>query len=196
MATQLARRKKFAGEKFLKFRCTDCGNCCTDTIVPITGDDLQRLQKGIGLKAGELAEFYKTSEFADEGDGLHLIQLDLGPRIMGLRKRYDEKEEREACKFYKDQRCTVYEHRPVTCRVWPFTLSFDSTGKRITRMEINDALPCPYELDGSNQPQKLVEDWNWDDEQDLHYEKQVKEWNESKPGGSAEEFFRFLKLEA
>src|SRR5258705_1029516 len=135
MATFLARKKKFQGEKFLKFRCTDCGNCCTDTIVPVTPQDLHRLQKGIGLPAGEIAEFYKSSEFEDEGEDLHFVRLDIGPRVLGLKKRFDEKDEREACKFFLDNRCSVYEQRPVTCRVWPFTLSLDSTGKRLTRME-------------------------------------------------------------
>jgi Fe-S-cluster containining protein len=192
MTTQLARRKKFGGEKYLKFRCTDCGNCCTDTIVPVTHLDLQRLMKGTKLKADAIAEFYKSSEFADEGEGLQFVELDIGRRVMGLRKRYDEKEGRESCKFYLDQRCTVYEHRPVTCRVWPFTLSMDSEGKRITRMAINDALPCPFELDGANDPKALMQTWHWDDQQDEEWEQSVKRWNSTRSGGSAEEFFKFL----
>jgi Fe-S-cluster containining protein len=195
MATFLARKKKFQGEKFLKFRCTDCGNCCTDTIVPVTSQDITRLQKGLKLPAQELAEFYKASEFDDEGEGLHFVRLDIGARVMGLRKRFDEKEERESCKFFKDNRCTVYEHRPVTCRVWPFTLSFDDTGKRITRLEINDALPCPFELDGANDPKKVAADWKWDDKQDDVYSTQIKAWNKEHAGGTAEDFFKFLGLE-
>ena len=163
--------------------------------MPVTSQDIERLQKGLKLPAGELAEFYKSSEFEDEGEGLHFVRLDIGKRVMGLRKRFDEKDEREACKFFKDDRCTVYVHRPVTCRVWPFTLSFDDTGKRLSRMEINGALPCPYELDGSNEPQKLISDWKWDDKQDDVYGAQAKEWNAKHGGGSAEEFFKFLGLE-
>lgn len=195
METFLARKKKFHGEKFLKFRCTDCGNCCTDTIVPVTAHDIERLQEGLKLPAQELAEFYKASEFEDEGEGLHFVRLDIGARVMGLRKRFDEKEERESCKFFENNRCTVYEHRPVTCRVWPFTLSFDDTGKRLTRMEINDALPCPYELDSSNEPKKVMADWKWDDKQDDAYAIQIRAWNEAHAGGVAEEFFKFLGLE-
>jgi len=194
MATLLARRKKFNGEKFLKFRCTDCGNCCTDTIVPVTHLDVKRLILGTGLKAGQIVEFYKSSEFADEGEGLQFPVLDIGPRVMGLKKRFDEGEKREACKFYLDQRCTVYEHRPVTCRVWPFSLSFDETGKRLTRMAINDALPCPFELDGSNDPKQLAENWNWDDHQDEEWEASVKRWNETSPGGDTAAFLKFLCL--
>jgi len=194
MANQLTRRKMQSGEKFLKFRCTDCGNCCTDTLVPVTHLDIKRLMLGTKLPASQIAEFYKSSEFADEGEGLQFVELDLGARVMCLKKRYDEKEEREACKFYRDQRCTVYEHRPVTCRVWPFTLSLDSEGRRITKMSINDALPCPYELDGMNEPKQLIKNWTWDDQQDDEWEKSVKLWNDTHAGGSAEEFFKFLYL--
>ena len=194
MATLLAKRKKFSGEKFLKFRCTDCGNCCTDTIVPITHLDVKRMMLGTKLPATEIVEFYKASEFADEGEGLHFAELDMGRRVMGLKKRFDEKEERESCKFYLDQRCTVYEHRPVTCRVWPFTLSMDSSGKRLTKMEINNALPCPFELDGKNDPKQLIKNWDWDDHQDEEWEKSIKGWNAEHAGGSVEDFFKYLCL--
>jgi len=194
VANFLARRRKFSGEKYLKFRCTDCGNCCSDTIVPVNSLDVKRLMLGTGLKAAEIVQWYKASEFADEGDGLGFVELDMGPRIMGLKKRHDEEEGREACKFYRDRRCSVYEHRPVTCRVWPFTLSLDGEGRRITRLEINDALPCPFELDGVNDPKKLVSDWKWDDLQDEEWEAILKRWNTEKAGGSVEEFLRYLCL--
>jgi Fe-S-cluster containining protein len=194
MVTQLAKRKKFSGEKLLNFRCTDCGNCCTDTIVPVTHLDLKRLMLGTKLKPSEIVEFYKSSEFADDGEGLHFVELDMGRRVMGLKKRFDEKEQKEGCKFYLDQRCTVYEHRPVTCRVWPFTLSLDDEGRRITKMEINDALPCPFELDGKNQPKDLIRNWKWDDNQDEEWEVSVKNWNLGHKGGSPEAFFKFLCL--
>ena len=128
------------------------------------------------------------------GEDLHFVELDIGKRVMGLKKGFDEKEQKEGCKFYLDQRCTVYEHRPVTCRVWPFTLSLDGEGKRITKMEINDALPCPFELDGKNDPKSLIKNWQWDDQQDEEWETSVKSWNAQRKGGSAEEFFKHLCL--
>ena len=120
-----ARRPKFNGEKFLKFRCTECGNCCSDTIVPITHEDVARMMKGTGLKAMDIATFYKSSDFDDGGEGLQFVNLDGGRRTLGLRKRFDKENDRDSCAFFKGDRCSVYEHRPVTCRVWPFTLRFD-----------------------------------------------------------------------
>jgi Fe-S-cluster containining protein len=192
MPSLVARRRKISGEKFLKFRCTDCGNCCTDTLVPVTHLDLLRMQKGLGLKAGEIVEFFKGSEFEDEGEGLQFVELDMGPRVMCLKKRFEEKEERESCKFYRDQRCSVYEHRPVTCRVWPFTLSLDKEGKRVKGLSINDSLPCPFELDGENDPAQLLKTWKWDDDQDDAYEILVKRWNGESKGQTVAAFFKYL----
>ena len=188
-----ARRAKrnFKGAKYLNFRCTDCGNCCSDTIVPITGQDVQRLMKGEKLKATDILEFYKSDEFDDGGEGLHFAELDEGRKVMGLQKRWDAENGRDACKFFKNNRCSVYESRPVTCRVWPFTLRFDDKG-RITSLSINDTLACPYELDGHNSPQKVAADWNWDDRQDETWEKAVKAWNKRHAGGSRREFLKFI----
>lgn len=190
-----ARRAKtaFKGEKYLKFRCTDCGNCCSDTIVPITGQDVQRLMAGEKLPSNKILEFYKSDEFDDGGEGLHFAELDEGRRVMGLQKRFDKENERDACKFFKNNRCSVYESRPVTCRVWPFTLRFDDRG-HISSLAINDTLHCPYEMDGDNKPSKVAGDWKWDDRQDEVWEKAVTTWNEKHAGGTRKEFLKYLGI--
>jgi Fe-S-cluster containining protein len=189
-----ARRPKFHGEKFAKFRCTECGNCCSDTIVPITAEDVKRMMDGTGLKALDICTFYKSEDFDDAGDGLQFANLDGGRRTLGLRKRFDKENDRDSCAFFKDNRCSVYESRPVTCRVWPFTLSFDATGKRVTKLSINPALPCPYELDGKSSLSSAVANWRWDDRQDEVWQAKVSEWNRTHSAGTEEEFLVFLGL--
>ena len=189
-----ARRPKFNGEKFLGFRCTECGNCCSDTIVPITHDDVARLVKGTGLRARDVATFYTAADFDDGGEGLQFINLDGGRRTLGLRKRFDKDNDRDACAFFKGDRCSVYEHRPVTCRVWPFTLRFDASGRRVSHLSINPALPCPYELDGKNSLPELVAHWRWDDRQDDAWGAKVSEWNRTHSAGTEEDFFSFCGL--
>lgn len=193
MANMFARRAKLRGSKLLNFRCTECGNCCSDTIVPVSHQDVERLMKGTGLPASKIARFFKTSDFDDKGDGLQLINMDGGRRILGLQKRFDKPNKRDACKFFLNGRCSVYESRPVTCRVWPFTLVLDEGGA-LRGMSINPSLPCPYELDGKNRPKDIKKDWDWDDKQDVAWAAKVKEWNSTHSRGSAEEFFAFLGL--
>lgn len=189
-----ARRPKFNGQKYLGFRCTECGNCCSDTFVPITDLDVRRLMDGTGMKAEDIVTFFAPDDFEDKGEGLSFANLDGGRFTLGLQKRHDKANGRDACKFFRDNRCSVYEHRPVTCRVWPFTLSFDATGRRVTRLSINPALPCPYELDGKNSLAQLTSNWNWDDKQDVHWSAKVAEWNRTHTKGSRREFLEFLGL--
>ncbi|HTB22326.1 MAG TPA: YkgJ family cysteine cluster protein [bacterium] len=189
-----ARRPKFHGEKYLKFRCTECGNCCSDTIVPVTDEDVRRIMQGTGRKVSEVAKFYKSSDFDDAGEGLQFVNLDGGRRTLGLLKRMDKENDREACEFFRDNRCSVYKDRPVTCRVWPFTLRFDASGKRLSSLSVNSSLPCPFELDGKNTVSALVADWRWDDKQDEAWSAKVKEWNRTHSAGAEHEFFSYLGL--
>jgi Fe-S-cluster containining protein len=189
-----ARRPKFHGEKYLKFHCTECGNCCSDTIVPVSDEDVRRLMQGTGLKAGEIATFYTKADFDDGGEGLEFVNLTGGRRTLGLRKRLDTENDRDACKFFRDNRCSVYQDRPVTCRVWPFTLRFDASGRRLSSLGINTSLPCPYELDGKNTVSELVANWRWDDRQDAAWVAKVREWNRTHTAGTPEEFFEYLGL--
>ncbi len=175
------------GSKFLRFRCTHCGNCCTDTIVPVTHHDLKRLSKGTGLKAERFCAFYKADDFDDGGEGLGWVELAEGRRVLGLKKQ----DKADACFFFKDERCSVYEHRPITCRVYPFQLDFNRQGQ-VTRMSINDAVECPYELDSSQKLAEILKNWNADDRQDDAYFRKVEAWNRRHKGGTAEEFLRFL----
>jgi Fe-S-cluster containining protein len=162
--------------------------------VPITDEDIRRLMKGTGLSPFDICTFYKAEDFEDKGEGLEFANLDGGLRTLGLRKKFDKDNDRDSCKFFKDNRCSVYESRPVTCRVWPFTLAFDATGKRVTKVSINDSLPCPFELDGKNTVPELVSVWNWDDRQDASWSSKVKEWNRTHSTGTEEEFLTYLGL--
>ena len=194
MKSMHVRRAKINGDKYLKFRCTECGNCCSDTLVPITDEDMRRMVKGTGLDPFDICSFYKADDFEDKGEGLEFANLDGGPKTLGLRKKFDKDNDRDSCKFFKDNRCSVYESRPVTCRVWPFTLSFDATGKRVSKVSINDSLPCPYELDGKNTVSELKAVWDWDDRQDSSWSAKVKEWNRTHTAGTEEEFLKYLGL--
>jgi Fe-S-cluster containining protein len=186
-----APERKFWGEKYLGFRCTHCGNCCSDTIVPIALDDLRRLTRGTGLAADAIVSFYGRDEFQCGGSGLLFVELDVGPRTMGLRKRRDARNGRDACEFFKRDRCSVYEHRPVTCRIWPFTLGLDDRG-HLTRLEVNRAVECPHEMDGVVDRHELVRDWRLDDRQDARFRRVVDRWNRRHRGGSATAFLAFL----
>lgn len=177
------------GSQFLRFRCTHCGNCCTDTIVPVTDADVLRLSRGTGLAAPEFCAFFGPSDFEHEEKELGWVNLEEGTRVMALAKQ----SEKDACVFFKDERCSVDQHRPTTCRVYPFLLRFDRQGKPRS-LAINDAVECPFELDSRQKLAEIVGNWRLDDRQDEAYFAKVRAWNGAHPGGTRADFFRYLGL--
>ena len=180
--------KPIRGARFLKFRCTDCGNCCTDTIVPITDHDVRRLIEP-GRPAETFINFYPRREFDDRAPELAWIHLEEGRRVMALKKQPGS----EACHFLKELRCSAYEQRPITCRVFPYQVEFDAKGK-VNRFYISQAVPCPYQLDGKVNLPQVVRDWDLDDEQDLEYSLKVEEFNALPRPRTRHAFLQFLGL--
>lgn len=92
--------------KRVGFACNRCGRCCGDTEdtvrhVLLLKSDTNRISKETSLD---------VHEFADEIVGFE-------PYIYEMKKPEDGK-----CFFLKNNRCTIYEFRPLICRFYPFEL--------------------------------------------------------------------------
>jgi Fe-S-cluster containining protein len=87
----------------LKFRCTQCGNCCTGApgAVWVTEEELQAIADHLNKSIGEV-------------------------RLMHTRQSLGKLSLREYangdCVFFDGQtrKCTIYPVRPTQCRTWPF----------------------------------------------------------------------------
>ena len=179
------------GRDLLKFRCTGCGNCCGLRVV-VTDEDVRRLLAGTGLPINKIVKFYDADEVVGNAREQGWVRFGpdrAGRRVMALLEGRDGN-----CKFLKDDRCVVYEHRPVTCRMYPFNLEFDDTGRRVTKLEINDAVECPFERDGHNTLREIKRIHFWDDAQDDTYFTKVRAWNRRRPYGTEKEFLAYLGL--
>lgn len=77
-----------------------CIQCCIDTQMPLTQQDIQRI-----VEMG-----YQPSEFIVQGDG---------------EQRLKNKRTRGSCVFLQNKRCQIYENRPTGCRIYP--LVFDES---------------------------------------------------------------------
>lgn len=85
--------------------CKECGNCCRNLDVQLGEDDLERLATGINIPISEIRQNVTIQDIDD-------------PDIVGIFKA-------KPCIFLGGNLCTVYEHRPTSCRDYPqFTPDF------------------------------------------------------------------------
>lgn len=87
----------------LRFSCTRCGNCCRThgdyAHIYLADADVEAIAAELGLACGDFRRRYCAEE-----DGWTTLKSP-GP----------------ACPFLgEDNRCNVYEVRPMQCRTWPF----------------------------------------------------------------------------
>jgi Fe-S-cluster containining protein len=87
----------------LKFRCTQCGNCCTGApgYVWVNKEEIEALARRLSMSVEDFERDYV--------------------RKVGIRKSLIEYDNGD-CVFFdgESRRCTVYEDRPRQCRTWPF----------------------------------------------------------------------------
>ena len=86
--------------------CTQCANCCRGLDVYLTPTDVERLAAGLDQMPQKV-----ENEFVD-----HARAEQVGE--WGMLRR-------SPCVFLNQKLCTVYEHRPESCRAYPaFTPDF------------------------------------------------------------------------
>lgn len=85
--------------------CTECGNCCRNLDVQLGQDDLDRLATGINISLDSIQTLVHVQDHND-------------PDIVGIFQA-------QPCTFLDGNLCTVYDHRPTSCRDYPqFTPDF------------------------------------------------------------------------
>jgi Fe-S-cluster containining protein len=187
---------KTPGSRYLSFRCTGCGNCCKDPLLPLTDGDVRRIARRTGDRPADLVKWVdrRGIEMDDEPEAFATVRQ--GKRVMVLGHRNG------ACRYLgADNRCTIYTSRPLGCRIYPFDPQFTAKGT-LRRLTIVKATECPHEMDGKTDPDDLRD---LDDSyQGAHerYNEKVAEWNRAqttrkRAGKAAQttgEFLAFLGL--
>jgi Fe-S-cluster containining protein len=175
--------------RYLKVKCSRCGDCCRIPIVPVTHRDVARLVRHTGLPVSALVRFCPSSEMEyDTGSGLW-IKFKTVKRAMVLRKR------QERCIFQTPERaCSVYEARPQTCRTFPYSIDID--GRKVTGITLNrvmdcNAIRCPK---GCIDIHAVIADVRKENREDGEYHRIVERWNLSHSDGTAKDFLKFAGL--
>jgi Fe-S-cluster containining protein len=101
--------------------CTQCANCCRSLDVYVTESDVHRLSVGIHIPVDEIiTQRMDRTAVAEVGEWGQFRE--------------------HPCTFLNGKRCSVYAHRPESCRIYPaFTPDFRWTLKDT----ISGAAVCP-----------------------------------------------------
>lgn len=123
--------------KVLRFSCTKCGKCCSDskTFLNITYQDVLRLHKGLKLSLKELMEVIGFYTFSDVNIKEFMSQMVYTPIETEKKLAYIGllKKENSRCVFLdQENQCSIYAHRPSICRSFPFTFLMSEDEKKIT----------------------------------------------------------------
>jgi Fe-S-cluster containining protein len=180
--------RKQTWRTLLRFRCTGCGKCCTEPVVPVTERDVARIMKATGQTARKVVHFFTPAEVKSDPSSTIWTKLRQGKRVMGLRRI------RGHCQYLRRNRCLIYPHRPVTCRLFPFNIFFDAKGA-VEDLEINDIVNCEYDLDGRVSLERVRALYFEDERRDEVLVERVKLWNHERPNGTASEFLAYLGLD-
>jgi Fe-S-cluster containining protein len=157
--------------RHLAFRCTGCGNCCKDPLLPLTDTDLRLIANRTGDHPLEFVRWVSRDEIRMDDEPEAFVRLRQGKRVMTL------KHERGGCRYLgDDDRCTIYDRRPLGCRIFPFDPEFDKRGN-LRRLRLIDATTCDYESDGKNDPDRIRSLHARYERASERYYESVAEWN-------------------
>ncbi|CAI5742347.1 unnamed protein product [Hyaloperonospora brassicae] len=95
----------------LRFRCTECGKCCTGRggRVRVNDRELQDLAEATNLSRAELERSCTRTIVEDGADGHKKTQV-------VLKQTTDDRQ----CIFLHGSKCSVYQARPTQCRTFPW----------------------------------------------------------------------------
>ena len=90
-----------AAEVEAQIDCTQCANCCRQTVVEVSGVELARIAEYLRIERADVIRLYTTTEDPDAR----------GTRVLVNRSN--------GCTFLDGNLCLVYEARPDACRRFP-----------------------------------------------------------------------------
>ena len=132
------------GKESVRFACHHCGHCCTEVVCLPTPWDVIRMVRMEGANPYEFLEFLTAEEITGvEEDDPTWLEVGDERYLMALRRSAD------GCHFLdkKTRYCTIYEARPILCRLYPFAVQETEEGEFLG-FTLHDDVGCPKNRDG------------------------------------------------
>ncbi|MEW6594669.1 MAG: YkgJ family cysteine cluster protein [Thermodesulfobacteriota bacterium] len=145
--------QKLTLDSKLKFRChpgVSCFTaCCGPVNIVLTPYDILRIRRALNLPADEFLLRFTTPTYLEKTD------------LPGVKLHMDEN---GRCPFVTPEGCTIYPHRPTTCRYYPVGMSyFHAAGSEGTAAEEFYFLVKEPHCKGHDEEKvQTIQDWRID----------------------------------
>jgi Fe-S-cluster containining protein len=128
----------------IKYNCKVSGDCCNNLIVPVSDFDIQRIEEN-GFEYDQIV--------SDDPPAITKPKNKFGT----LEKSYliKRKPFTGECTFMEEEKCTIHEFKPFSCRIFPFQLRHISSSK--VEVLIHDSNYCPSVLSCSAEESETEE---------------------------------------
>nr|MDO8097880.1 YkgJ family cysteine cluster protein [Candidatus Njordarchaeota archaeon] len=109
----------------MRFTCQTCGECCKKYAIPVTSSDIHHIIKFTGLHpTGFLTLMEPDDSVIQTYRDFPKIRLKDGDNFVLTLSQQDKE-----CIFLRNNKCRIYEARPLVCRPFPFEYSIEKGGK-------------------------------------------------------------------
>ena len=132
------------GMDTVNFSCHHCNHCCTEVVCLPSPWDVRRIMKMIGADPEDFIEFLTPEEIEEvDMDDPTWLEIDGEHYIMALKR-----DEKTGCHFLdkKTKYCSIYEARPLLCRLYPFEMLESKKGK-FKGFRLHEDVGCPKHTD-------------------------------------------------
>jgi len=173
------------GRDTVQFSCHHTGHCCTDVVCLPTPWDVIRIVREEGANPYEFLEFLTADELTGVTKG-DPTWLKVGKvKFMMALKRGPK-----GCFFLnkKTRYCSIYEARPILCRLYPFRLEQFRDGS-YKAFSLHNDVGCPKHRDGTVDAKPLYDLYLDDSGHQQDYQDLVAVFNHREYDGKRPEDF-------
>lgn len=180
------------GKKYIRFKCHHSNHCCRDVVCLPTPWDVLRITLNTGRNPLKFLEFLSPDEITGVSKN-DPTWLKIGKQkfIMALKRTPEE-----GCIFLdrKTRYCSIYEHRPLLCRLYPLKLHETRSGD-FRSFTLHTDVGCPRHRDGILEAKPYYELYLQDKMHQEDYAMLVETFNTSAPPNSVPQDFLHLFMD-
>lgn len=178
------------GAKIVRFRCHHSNHCCRDVVCLPTPYDVLRIALRTGENPYDFLEFLRPDEITGVAkNDPTWLKADGQKFIMALKR-----DEKQGC-YFLDRRtryCSIYEHRPNLCRLYPFKVQETREGQ-FKGFILHKNVGCPRHRDGTCDVKPLHDLYVNEQMHQEDYARMVADFNaRDYPGRSPESFLELF----